>query len=47
MYFHSKGLAFNELKDYEVAIEMFNKSLKIDPNHQPSWFHLGLTYHNN
>ena len=34
MYFHSKGLAYSDSKQYVAAIEMFEKSLELEENHR-------------
>lgn len=46
-FYHSKGLAYQDSEEYEMAIKMFEEALNITPNHMPSIFHLGLMYHKN
>ena len=46
-FYHSKGLAFQDVGEYEKAIKMFEKALEISPDHVPSIFHLGLMQHKN
>jgi len=41
---HSIGLAFKKLGEYDKAIEFFKKSLDINPKHSYAWFDLGLIY---
>jgi tetratricopeptide (TPR) repeat protein len=41
-FYHSKGLAFQDTKEYDKAIEMFKKALDVSNDHIPSLYHLGL-----
>lgn len=47
MFYHSKGLVYSEINNFEQAIKMFKKSLEIKKDHMPSLFHLGLMQHKN
>ena len=42
--FHSIGLAYKELRDYDNAIDFYEKSLDVNPKHSYAWFDLGLIY---
>ena len=42
--FHSIGLAYKEMGDYDKAIEFYEKSLDVNPEHSYAWFDLGLIY---
>lgn len=46
-FYHSKGLAYEDTKDYEEAINMFKRALEVSPDHIPSLYHLGLMQHKN
>ena len=46
-YFHCKGLAYEEMKDIDRAIENFRTALEHNPHFIPSLYHLGLMYHAN
>jgi len=46
-FYHSKGLAYQEVGEHEKAIQMFEKALEITPDHVPSIYHLGLMLHKN
>ena len=41
-FYHSKGLAYQDVGEYDKAIKMFEKALDITPEHVPSIFHLGI-----
>ena len=45
-FYHSKGLAYQDVGEYDKAIKMFEKALDITPEHVPSILHLG-NFHNN
>jgi tetratricopeptide (TPR) repeat protein len=44
-FYHSKGLAYQDTKEHEKAIEMFKKALEVSNDHIPSLYHLGLMEH--
>ena len=44
-FFHSKGLAYQDTKQYQKAIDMFKKALEVSNDHIPSLYHLGLMEH--
>jgi tetratricopeptide (TPR) repeat protein len=46
-FYHSKGLAYQDVGKFELAIKMFEKALDISPDHVPSIYHLGLMQHKN
>jgi len=43
---NSKGLAYHNLKEYQKAIDCFDKVLKIDPNYLDVLYNKGFVYHN-
>lgn len=44
-FYHSKGLAYQDTKEYDLAIGMFQKALDVSNDHIPSLYHLGLMQH--
>jgi tetratricopeptide (TPR) repeat protein len=44
-FYHSKGLAYQDTKEYDKAISMFKKALEVSNDHIPSLYHLGLMEH--
>jgi len=44
-FYHSKGLAYQDTKDYDRAIDMFKRALEVSNDHIPSLYHLGLMEH--
>ena len=45
MYFHSKGLAYQQLNDVKTATALFSRALELDPQYAPSLYHIALMYH--
>ena len=46
-FYHSKGLAYQDVGDFENAIVFFKEALVIQEDHVPSIYHLGLMQHKN
>lgn len=46
-FYHSKGLAYQDVSNYEKAIDQFEKALEVTSDHVPSIYHLGLMLHKN
>lgn len=44
-FYHSKGLAYQDTEEFELAINMFQKALEVSNDHIPSLYHLGLMQH--
>lgn len=44
-FYHSKGLAYQDTHEYDLAIDMFQKALEVSNDHIPSLYHLGLMQH--
>ena len=43
-YLYVKGYLYHNMKDYEKAIEFYNKTIKVDPNYAEAYSNLGLIY---
>ena len=43
--YNNRGVAYHELKQYERAIEDFNKAIELDPNLADGYYNRGFTYH--
>ena len=41
----NRGLAYNNLKQYERAIQDLNKAIQINPNYDYAYINRGLSYH--
>ena len=43
-YLYVKGYLYHNMKDYEKAIEFYNKTIEVDPNYAEAYSNLGLIY---
>lgn len=38
---NSKGVVFEEIKDYKKAVEVYDKALKLNPEYAAAWYNMG------
>ena len=43
-YLYVKGYLYHNMKDFEKAIEFYNKTIEVDPNYAEAYSNLGLIY---